>query len=330
MTSKSPADFRLLNDEEYPTVGQSVPSDIYIHLPRAERFVRYVCAGDVWDESRESVFRKHSNQKLFINIGGDIPVPPLSSQQTAPPEIQVFNDTVGKELDDLFRSVASASEENAAQTIAAMESLSQKIIEVVAPDVANLRENIIQQSKYIMVMTDAAAITSIAIMIAMAHGFDSRKIFRDLSMGILLMDAPLSELPEVVVIKYYQDRSTLTNLEWEEIRRHPAHAHELVSSKLKTVPTSVLQLILNHHELYNSKGYPRQIRNESLPPIVRSLCLAVDVFEVMKRENLNGREIDMLTALTELKEATIEPHLRRHNQKLVSQAIQYISTTPTT
>ena len=319
-----------------PKVGDTLAFDIYVHLPRAGRFLRYVCAGDVWDERRNNVLLTHTTPTLYKSLHdafGSASIDPKSlasgmsvAPSETPPEILVFKDTVEKELDEIFLFVNNPNEIDAPQTIKAMEDLSQKIIEVVAPEVENLRENILQQSKYLMVMSDSAAITSIAVLIAMSHGFDSRKIFRDLSMAILMMDAPLADLPEETVLKYYRDRKTLSTGEWEEIRRHPARAHEVISTRLKSITNSVLQLILNHHELYNSKGYPRQLRNESLPPIVRSLALSVDLFEIMKREFLGGKDIDVLQALEELREPTVDAHLRRHNQKLVQRAVEYIRT----
>jgi HD-GYP domain-containing protein (c-di-GMP phosphodiesterase class II) len=334
MASRSPSDYLALGASETPKIGDTLAFDVYVHLPRAERFIRYVCRGDVWDERKENMIRNHVESTLYRSTGvipnSPEPMPEQMRQEPslpkteAPAEILVFNDKVAEKLDEIFRFVSSPSEGAAPGTIKAMEELSSKIIEVVAPDVENLRENIMQQSKYLMVMTDAAAITSIAVLIAMAHGFNSRKVYRDLSMAILLMDAPLGDLNEEVVLKYYKDRSSLSATEWEELRRHPAKAHEVVSTKLKSVTDGVLNLVLNHHELYNGKGYPRQIRSESLPPIVRSLTLSVDIFEIMKREHLRGEEVDILFALEELREPNTEPHLRRHNQKLVQSALTYI------
>lgn len=308
-----------LGEDDLPQIGTTLSFDIFIKLPNAGRYIRYACAGDVWDERQDTIVRTHSDPTLYRNetVGRE-------ATTETPSEIQVLNDTVGKDLKEIFHFLGSQDEEDIPRTIEAMEELSQKIIAVVAPDVENLKENILQQAKYIMVMTDAAAITSIATLIALSHGFDSRKIFRDLSMAILLMDGPLADISEDKIFAYYRDRSSIPGLEWEEIRRHPARAHEVVSSRLKSIPDTILQLILNHHELYNGQGYPRKLRNEGLPPIVRSLALSVDVFEIMKREHLNGQTLNLLDALEELRQPNVEAHLRRHNQKLVQQAVQYI------
>ncbi len=327
MISQSPSDYQVLEDSDFPKIGDTLAFDIYVQLPRAGRFLRYVCAGDIWDERRKKILLTHTNPTLYKSLRA-APAAHINSAPRAetPKELLALNDKVEKELIEIFRVVNDPSGAEAPQTIQAMEDLSQKIIEVVAPEQENLRETMLQKSKYLMVMSDSAAITSIAILVALAHGFDSRRIFQDLSMAIILMDATVSTLPEETVLKYYRDPNSLTTGEWQEIRRHPAQAHEAVSTRIKSVSNSVLQLILNHHELYNSKGYPRQLRNETLPPIVRSLAVSVDLFEIMKREHLNGKDIDILQALSELREPTIEAHLRRHNQKLIQSAIQYIQT----
>jgi hypothetical protein len=345
MIAKHLSDYSAIEAHEMPKVGEPVSFDLYVNLPSAGRFIRYICAGDVWDLRKKEMLERHKDPALYKDLHGamasslvdpdsldtlvsdeDERIEPLVLPLEAPPDIQVFNDTVQDELQAIFRFVGDPDAADPVQTIEAMENLSKKIIEVVAPDVEDLRGSILEQSKYLMVMNDSAAITSVSVLTAMAHGFDSRKVFRDLSMAILMMDAPLADINEETVMKYYRDRSSLSPEEWEEMRRHPAKAHEVISSRLKNVSDTVLQLVLNHHELYNGKGYPRQIRSEQLPPIVRSLSLAVEVFEVMKREHLAGREIDILGALNELRELDVEAHLRRHNQKLVQSAASFIQS----
>jgi HD-GYP domain-containing protein (c-di-GMP phosphodiesterase class II) len=244
-----------------------------------------------------------------------------------PEDVRIFKAEVEKELKSIFVFLADPQAKDSDTTLKSMELLTDKVLKVVAPDVDDLRGSILKNSKYLMVMADSAAITSIAVLLAMAHGFDSKKIFRDLSTAILLMDTALAEVPEEMVLRYYRDRESLDQSELELIKAHPQKAFQAVSKKLKALPESVLQLILNHHENYNATGYPRGLRNEQLPPIIRSLNLAVNVFEIMKRETLKGNNgMDLLKALEELKELDVEAHKRKHNQNLVNKAIRYISS----
>lgn len=333
------AEYVILPKNELPEVGVQCLFDFYIHLPQSKRFIKYIRKGDPWEERKVEMLHQHTDPSLYrlVNESVDSSViepQTLSSDQEstivpalikAPEEIKIFKAEIDIDLKEIFVFLSDPTQKDAPKTLKAMEKLIDKVLQAVAPDVEDLRGTILQNSKYLMVMNDASAITSIAVLIAMSHGFNSKKIFRDLSTAILLMDTGLADLPKDLVLRYYMDRPSLSRDEMELIRAHPQKAYDAASKKLRNLPEPVLQLMLNHHENYNSTGYPRAIRNEQLPPVIRSLCLAVNVFEIMKRENLKGNEIDILQALGELKELDVEAHKRTHNQRLVSESFVYIS-----
>jgi response regulator RpfG family c-di-GMP phosphodiesterase len=335
--------FVALEANEEPALGTEAPSDLYVHLPRADKYIRFVLKGERWESYKKDMLKTHSDTSLYKTMTealGDSLIDPQELTEKAPPEapkiekifkaeppvpdeIRIFKDEVNAELSQIFKSMgAPPNPKEASKTLKSLEKLSTQIIETVAPDVEDLRENILKNSKYLLVMADSAAITSISVLIAMAHGFNSRKIYRDLSTAALLMDAPLADIEEEQVLDHYKRLPSPP--ENPLIRNHPQKSYDSVSKKIKAIPEPVLQLILNHHELYNGKGYPRGIRNEQLPPVIRSLCLAVDVFEIMKQSKLrDNQDLDILGALEKLQEKDVEPHLRRHNQRLVHEAIEY-------
>ena len=138
----------------------------------------------------------------------------------------------------------------------------------------------------------------------------------------------MSEFSETEVKQYYRDPASLPPEVLANFKKHPARSHELGSEKLKSLSDVTMQLILNHHELFNGKGFPRAVRSESLFALVKVLAFAVDLFEVMKKSQLNGKVISILDAVMELREPLIEPHLKRHSKKLVDSVLQALGVDP--
>ena len=86
--------------------------------------------------------------------------------------------------------------------------------------------------------------------------------------GVLLHDIGKMGVPDHILKK----EGTLTEEEWAEMRRHPVYAYNLLS------PISFLRGVLDipycHHERWDGKGYPRELKGEQIP-------LAARIFSVV-------------------------------------------------
>jgi hypothetical protein len=54
------------------------------------------------------------------------------------------------------------------------------------------------------------------------------------------------------------------------------------------------------------------------------VALAVDAFEVLKGQALNGKPITLIAALEALREEGVEAHLKRHNKRLVDTVYKFL------
>jgi putative nucleotidyltransferase with HDIG domain len=70
----------------------------------------------------------------------------------------------------------------------------------------------------------------------------------------------------------------LTDEEWNLLKSHPENGVQIV--RTVTALSEVLPLILHHHEWYDGTGYPKGIRGEEIPNLVRILSVA-DSFDAM-------------------------------------------------
>lgn len=74
----------------------------------------------------------------------------------------------------------------------------------------------------------------------------------------------------------------LTDEEFEEIKKHPVYAYELLQDNLE-VPLDVKVGILMHHERMDGSGYPYGVYNENINDIAKVIAIA-DAYDAMISE----------------------------------------------
>lgn len=95
--------------------------------------------------------------------------------------------------------------------------------------------------------------------------------------GALLHDIGKMGVPDAILLK----PDTLTEEEWELMRRHPTYAYELLA------PIDYLHPALDiphcHHEWWDGSGYPRGLRGEQIPLAARLFAVA-DVWDALRSD----------------------------------------------
>lgn len=128
---------------------------------------------------------------------------------------------------------------------------------------------------------------------------------KTLKYGAYLHDIGKIEIPTGILNK----KMKLTDEEWEYIKRHPKDGVEIikpVSSLEKIVP-----LILYHHERYDGRGYPFNLKGEEIPYLTRILTIA-DSFDAMTSNRPYQTRKSYEEAILELencKSTQFDPHL---------------------
>lgn len=95
-----------------------------------------------------------------------------------------------------------------------------------------------------------------------------------LKYGAYMHDIGKINIPKEVLNK----KMPLTNEEWEMLKQHPVNGTDIIKSvdSLK----NIVPLILHHHERYDGKGYPSQLKGKDIPYLSRILTV-VDSFDAM-------------------------------------------------
>ncbi|MBI5813372.1 MAG: HD domain-containing protein [Meiothermus silvanus] len=93
--------------------------------------------------------------------------------------------------------------------------------------------------------------------------------------GAYVHDIGKVAIPDAVLLK----PGSLSEAEWDIIRRHPLIGHEILSG-LPELPAGTLQVVRYHHERWDGGGYPDGLAGEAIPLLARVFAL-VDVYDAL-------------------------------------------------
>ena len=99
-------------------------------------------------------------------------------------------------------------------------------------------------------------------------GIKDKKTISNIKKGALLHDIGKIAIPDSILKK----PGALSPQEWEKIKQHPSLGFGLIK-EIKLVK-EVGNIILFHHERYDGKGYPKQLKNKKIPSEARIFALA--------------------------------------------------------
>ena len=95
--------------------------------------------------------------------------------------------------------------------------------------------------------------------------------------GALLHDIGKLGIPDHILLK----AETLTDEEWEIMRKHPQFAYEMLSSIKYLEPA--LKIPYCHHERWDGTGYPRGLKGQQIPLEARIFAV-VDVWDALRSD----------------------------------------------
>lgn len=110
--------------------------------------------------------------------------------------------------------------------------------------------------------------TVISLILGKACGLDEEEL-HDLSLGALFHDLGKSSIDKRIVKK----RGKLTKPEMEVLRRHPFLGVRILS-KEADFPMNSMDVVYQHHERWDGRGYPRKMKGRDINKLSRILSIA--------------------------------------------------------
>jgi len=122
----------------------------------------------------------------------------------------------------------------------------------------------------------------------------SERQLGDLTLFAALHDIGKAGMPDEILSKTGQ----LTPEEWHKIRNH-AEMGYLIAHAFPEL-SHVAEAILLHHERWDGTGYPKGLKEDEIPLLVRILTI-IDAYDVMTHQRSYNRLLTREEALEELK-----------------------------
>ncbi len=113
--------------------------------------------------------------------------------------------------------------------------------------------------------------------------------------GVLVHDIGKMGVPDRILHK----KATLTKSEWEQLRRHPQYAFDLLYPITYLRPA--IEVAYCHHERWDGKGYPRGLMGEEIPLAARVFSV-VDVWDALLSDRVYRKAWPRPKVLSYIKE----------------------------
>jgi putative nucleotidyltransferase with HDIG domain len=139
----------------------------------------------------------------------------------------------------------------------------------------------------------SAAVAAFARDIAIQAGLGKRAAELAHTAG-LLHDIGRFALPDRVMERH----GTLTEDDWDAIRRHPELGADLLQDLGVYGP--VAEIVRAHHERIDGRGYPDGLSGEEIPEIARIVAVA-EVYDTLTAEDTYRERMTSFQAMTELR-----------------------------
>lgn len=133
-----------------------------------------------------------------------------------------------------------------------------------------------------------------AVLIAEAMDFDQDEIDM-LYEAAIMHDIGKVSTPDAILLK----PGRLNENEYKIIQGHLTCGYEILTSIKAFIPHA--QIMRNHHERYDGKGYPRGLKGDEIP-LLSHILILVDAFDAMTSQRIYKARKEIDVALKEIEE----------------------------
>lgn len=134
------------------------------------------------------------------------------------------------------------------------------------------------------------SVAVLSLFIAKNMGEFSGVFLENLTLGALYHDVGFIKLKLSDIDKTEDE---VSKEDWNEYKKHPKLGLELVSV-ISELPQEVRYIVYQHHERYDGRGYPNQIKGESIFILSQVVCLADEYCKIWQSLNqFEGAQVEL-------------------------------------
>ena len=122
----------------------------------------------------------------------------------------------------------------------------------------------------------------------------SEEDLKTLRIGGLFHDIGKIGIPDSILLK----DERLTPEEYSEIKHHPSIGTHILSNA--TIFSNIIPIVKHHHERYDGRGYPENLKGEDIPFLARIATVA-DAFDAMSSKRTYRDCMEMSVIVEEIK-----------------------------
>lgn len=160
------------------------------------------------------------------------------------------------------------------ETVAQVKSLLDVSLKMILSHEASIKSLIKVSSHDYYTYTHSVDVGIYAIGLASHLGYSHESV-KNLGYAALMHDIGKSKVPLAIINK----KGKLSEAEFEEMKKHPIHSHDLLLFYGET-NQDVLEGVLQHHEKRHGNGYPGKINHHSINDFAKIIQIA-DIFSAL-------------------------------------------------
>lgn len=266
-------------------------ADLYVKI--GEKYIKYKLEGDELDSQKYNLFLSKNVNEIYIDIN----------------QLQNFMDWMKAQKNKVIDEIVEEVGEEHRELVEAQEEIKEKIYETFADEeldskkvdvlranaesfVAEFSEGKIPKAILLGLMkhtqslaNHAANVAHFSVYMGMSLGHGHQFVLENLYMGGLLHDYGKIKIPPNVL------ENPNGALYSQAIQDHPKKGIAL-ARKLDSIDKQVLMIIMQHHEQFNGKGYPKGMSGDEIYELAQIVSIA-NIFDNILVENSKKSKVEM-------------------------------------
>lgn len=114
----------------------------------------------------------------------------------------------------------------------------------------------------------------------------NEKDIQTLKIGGLFHDIGKIGVPDSILLK----QGKLSDEEYQEIKKHPSIGANILSTA--TIFEDIIPIVKHHHERFDGKGYPSNLKGDQIPYLARIAAIA-DAYDAMTSKRPYREPLDI-------------------------------------
>lgn len=253
--------------------GGAIPVNVYIKLSD-EKFVMIAKEGSKTSIQQMRTFEKQTVDTLYVEASE---YHRLVAQNITIADMVITRSDIAssKKADFLVKSSVSVMKQIeifgfSRDTFENAKVVSQQATMLIEakPDLFHIMQSLSSISDD--VLSHSVGTSAFSVMIGKMLGWTFKGSFEKVSLGGLLHDIGLRQIPKDLISK---PKAYFTNEEFHVYEAHPFKGMEVLRT-VNNVPDDVIAIAYEHHENSIGQGYPRKLRDVRLNPLSKIVILA--------------------------------------------------------